>query len=250
VDLHRKILLLVLIGILTFGGCSTKGKKRGSGKSAESLYAKALLIFNRGRFQTASEVFEDVKNYYPESPEALRAELKSADCHFFLEEYEEAIAIYEEFRKLHPYHEDIPYTLFQIGQAHFKQITSSDRDQTPARRALSNFLYLVENYPPSIFTEAANEKIPICRRSLAEHELLVGQYYYKKEKYQGAATRFERVVRDYPDTGLVPEALFYLGKAFLKLSLEERAKAAFSEIAHQYPNSEYASRAETILGTD
>ncbi len=196
------------------------------------------------------EVFKDVKSYYPESPYSLRAEIRTADCHFFLTEYEEAIAIYEEFRKLHPYHEDIPYILFQIGQAYFEQIKSPDRDQTPARKAISNFQYLVENYPPSIFTKTAREKIPICRRSLAEHEFLVGRFYYKRKNYRGAATRFERILNEYADTGLAPKALFYLGKASMNLSLENKAKAAFLEITRRYPNSEYASRAKEILKTE
>jgi len=245
----RRPLLLLLIGILILGGCSTKGKNKSSGGSPETLYDKARSLFNRGKYQTAKEVFEDVKNYYPESSEALRADVKIGDCHLFLEEYEEALAIYEEFRKLRPYHADIPYILFQIGQAHFTQITSPDRDQTPAREALSNFLYLVENYPPSIFTEAANEKISICRRSLAEHELLVGRFYYRKGKYRGATARFEKVVHEYSETGLAPQALFYLGNTFLNLSLKDRAKEVFLEITHQYPDSEYASKANAILST-
>ena len=243
----KRILILFLVVILSLSGCAAKKRKRSPGGGSEKLYAKALSLFNRGKYQAALEFFEDVKNYYPGSPESLRAETRMADCHFFLLEYEEAIAIYEEFRKLHPYHEDIPYILFQIGEAHFKQITSSDRDQTPARRALSNFQYLVENYPPSIFKEAAEARIPICRQSLAEHEFLVGKYYYDKGKYRGAVMRFENLVRDYPDTGLAPKALFYMGKALMELSLSDEARAAFLEITRQYPDSEYASKASSIL---
>jgi outer membrane protein assembly factor BamD len=242
-------LIVLLIAILVLGGCSKKGKTRAFGGGPEKLYGKALSLFNRGKYQTAMDVFKDVRNYYPESSEAVRAEIKIADCHFFLLEYEEAVAIYEEFRKLHPYHEDIPYILFQIGQAYFRQVKSADRDQAPARKALSNFSYLVENYPPSIFTETAKEKIPICRQSLAEHEFLVGRFYYKKGNYQGAAARFQRILETYPDSELAAKALFYLGNAFMNLSLEDKAKAAFLEITRQYPSSEYASKAKAILRT-
>jgi outer membrane protein assembly factor BamD len=214
---------------------------------SHKLYLKGLSLFNRGKYQIAIEIFDDVKNYYPESVHASRAEIRTADSHFFLMEYEEAIVIYEEFRKLHPYHQDIPYILFQIGQAYFKQVKSSDRDQSPARKALSNFQYLVENYPPSIFTKAAREKIQICRRSLAEHEFLVGSFYYKKGNYRGAAARFEVIVDKYSDTGLAPQALFHLGKAFMNLSLMDKAKAAFLQITHQYPNTEFSSKARAIL---
>lgn len=245
--LEKRHLVFFLIVILILGGCSAKRKKKSSGGGPDELYVKGLSIFNRGKYQTAMDVFKDLNSYYPESPDALRAEIKTADCHFFLMQYEEAVAVYEEFRKLHPYHEDIPYILFQIGQAYFKQIKSSDRDQTPAREALSNFQYLVETYPPSIFTKAAKEKIPICRLSLAEHEFLVGRFYYKKGNYRGAATRFEGILESYSDTELAPKALFYLGKAFMNLSLEDKAKAAFLAITRRYPSSEYSSKAKAIL---
>ena len=246
---QRKYLVYLLILMLAFVGCSAKRRKTAGGKDSGELYGKALSRFNSGKYETALEDFQDVKNFYPESLEALRAEIKIADCHFYLSEYEEAVAIYEEFRKLHPYHEDIPYVLFQLGEAYFKQIRTVDRDPNPARNALSNFQYLVENYPPSIFTKTAQEKIAICREHLAGHEFLIGRFYYRKKKYQGAVARFEQVFVTYPDSEVAPKALFYMGKALLNLSLNDRAEATFREITHQYPNSEYASKAKTILQT-
>jgi len=236
-----------LAAFLILGGCLAGKKGRRPAGGSAKLYAKALTRFNRGKFQSAMELFKNVKNFYPESPEALRAELKIADCHFFLMEYEEAVAIYEEFRKLHPYYEDTPYVLFQIGQAYFKQMETPDRDPVPARKALLNFEYLVKNYPPSIFTEKAAEQIPVCRSRLAEHEFLVGKFYYKKGNYRGAIGRFEWVLLKYPDTEVVPKALFYLGKSYLNLSRKDKAKAIFLEIARQHPDSEYASKAKAVL---
>ncbi len=245
----KRLLSSTLIACLILVGCSGKRKNEPFGGGPDRLYSKALSYFNRGKYQFAMEVFQDVKNYYPESPFATRAEIKIADAHFFLAEYEEAIVVYEEFRKLHPYHEDIPYILFQIGQSYYKQIPSPDRDPTPARKALSNFQYLVENYPPSIFTDAAQERIQICRRNLAEHEFLIGRFYYKKRNYRGAVARFEEIVMNYQDTELVPQALFHLGKSFLNLSLDDKARAAFLEITRQYPDSEYSSKAKGILNS-
>jgi outer membrane protein assembly factor BamD len=248
--LGKVSLVFLLVVILILGGCLGNKEKKELREGPDELYTRALSRFNRKKYESAIELFKDVKNYYPESPEALRAEIKIADSHFFLLEYEEAIALYEEFRKLHPNHEDIPYVLFQIGQGYFKQITTPDRDQNPARRALLNFQYLVENYPPSIFTETAKEKIVICRQSLAEHEFLVGRFYLRKRNYPGAIGRFEVVLLSYPDTEVVPKALFYMGKAFMNLSLDEKARTAFLEITHRYPSSEYAAKADTILKTE
>jgi outer membrane protein assembly factor BamD len=246
----KKALLLLVITVFILAGCATKKKKTVYGGGPEKLYAKGLARFNRGKYQTAIEILQDVKNYYPESPEAVRAEIRMADAHFWLLEYEEAIAIYQEFRKLHPYHEDMPYVLFQIGQAHFRQMTTPDRDQTPVRKALSNFEYLLENYPSSIFTRAASEKIPICRQSLAEHEFLIGNFYYRKGKYEGAASRFEAVFLKYGDLDIAPKALYYLGMSYLNLSLSDKAEEAFLALSRHYPDSEYVSKTENLLRSD
>ena len=247
---RMKTIAIIVTTVLIMAGCAAKKKKATYGGGPDKLYAKGLARFNGGKHQAAREIFKDVKNYYPESPEAVRAEIRTADCHFFLAEYEEAIAIYEEFRKLHPYDEDIPYVLFQIGQAHFKQMKTPDRDQTPVRKALSNFQYLVENYPSSIFTKMAAKKIPLCRGSLAKHEFLVGTFYYKREKFQGSASRFEAFLQEYADVELAPKALFYLGMSYLNLFLYDKADEAFLNLARNYPDSEYASRAEQRLGID
>ena len=247
---RMRTIAIIVATVFIMVGCAAKKKKSTYGGGPAKLYAKGLARFNGEKHQKALEIFKDVKSYYPESPEAVRAEIRTADCHFFLAEYEEAIAIYEEFRQLHPYHEDIPYVLFQIGQAHFKQMTTPDRDQTPVSKALSNFQYLVENYPSSVFTRMAEGKIPLCRRSLAEHEFLVGIFYYKKEKFQGAASRFETFLQEYADVESAPKALFYLGMSYQNLLLHDKADEIFLRLAHNYPDSEYASRAEQKLGID
>jgi len=90
--------------------------------------------------------------------------LKIADCHFFRKEYVEAIAAYEEFKKIHPSHEDISYVQFQIGMSYFNQMLNSDRDQTFTKKALSSFEYLIANYPATLFTEKARERIRTCRK--------------------------------------------------------------------------------------
>ena len=72
----------------------------------------------------------------------------------------------------------------------------------------------------------------------------------RKRNYPGAIGRFEVVLLSYPDTEVVPKALFYMGKAFMNLSLDEKARTAFLEITHRYPSSEYAAKADAILKTE
>ena len=150
--------------------------------------------------------------------------MKIGDCHFFKKDYVEATAAYEEFKKIHPTHEEIPYVQYQIGMAYFNQMLTLDRDQTSTQKALSNFEYLVANYPPSLFTEKANEKIRVCRKQLADHEFYIGNFYYKKGRFQAAASRFEGLLGKFPKMPEEDKTLFLLGKSYLEIDQGEKAR--------------------------
>jgi len=251
-DKYRSTVTLALLCtvLVLLVGCSKskQGAIRTVEGSPETLYKEGLTLFNKRNYSDALKKFEEIKSTFPDSPPyTVWAELKVADCHFFDKSYVEAVAAYEEFRKIHPTHEEIPYVQYQIGMSSYEQMLSSDRDPTPTRKALSNFEYLVANYPPSLFTEKAREKIVVCRERLADHELYVGNYYYKRKQYMGAAQRFETFLDEFPDVPDQDKALFLLGKCYVELGQAENASYAFNKMVTEYPNSSYYRESKAIL---
>jgi outer membrane protein assembly factor BamD len=230
-------------------GCGGKGKgvKTIEG-DPEVLYKQGLARFNKRDYPEALKRFEQLKSSFPDSPPyTLWAELKIGDCHFFKKDYVEAIAAYEEFKKIHPTHEEIPYVQYQIGMAYFNQMHTLDRDQTPTQKALSNFEYLIANYPPTLFTERAKNKIDICKNRLADHEFYIGNFYYKHGKYQAAAARFEGLLEKFPKRPEEDKTLYLLGKSCLELDQWEKAREAFNKIVTEYPKSSYYKEAKAII---
>jgi outer membrane protein assembly factor BamD len=245
----KMLISFAIILSLLLGSCL--GKKRGLKEkeiTPAALYSKGLALYKKKRYKRALEVFNELKGSFPgEDPYYSWAELKIADCYFFQEEYPEAISQYEEFKKFHPFHEDIPYVIFQIGLSHFNQMLSIDRDQSPTGKALSNFEFLIANYPPSVLTEKARQKVEICRERLAAKELYVAKFHHKREKYQGAKTRLEAMVKLYPEVDILDEALFYLGKSYLELGEMGAARRVFRDLVQGYPNSKFADKAKEAL---
>jgi len=245
----KRMIGSVVILSLLLGGCLWK--KRGWKETETNpapLYKKGLALYKKRRYNNALEVFNELKSSFPgEDPYYTWAELKVADCYFFKKEYTDAISHYEEFKKFHPFHGDISYVIFQIGLSHFNQMKSIDRDQGVTRKALSNFELLITNYPPSIFTKKAGEKVKICRKRLAEKELYVAKFYYKKKKYQGAKARIEAVVKLYPEMDILDEAFFYLGKSHLKLGETNAARGVFRDLVQNYPDSKFSDKAKEEL---
>jgi len=230
-------------------GCAGKGKEvRKIEGDPEVLYKQALVEFNKKDYSGALKKFEELKSSFPDSPPYTQwAELKVGDCHFLKEDYVEAIAAYEEFKKTHPSHEEIPYVQFQIGMSYFNQMRTLDRDQTPTKKALSSFEYLVANYPPSLFTEKAKEKIGVCKKRLVDHEFYIGVFYYNQERYRAAASRFEGLLEKFPKDPDQDKTLYLLGKSYLEFDQWEKAEAAFRKIVAEYPKSLHHAEAEAIL---
>jgi len=241
------ILLPVALSLLL--GCSGKGKdiKTIEG-DPELLYKQGLARFNKRDYPEALKKFEELKSNFPDNPPyTIWAELKVGDCHFLEKKYVEAIAAYEEFKKIHPGHEEIPYVQYQIGMSYFNQMFTLDRDQTPTKKALSSLEYLIANYPPSLFTEKAKGKIGVCKKRLADHEFYIGNFYYKQGKFQAAATRFEGLLEKFPKDPDEDKTLYFLGKSYLELEQWEKAEVTFTRILTEYPKSSYHKDAKTIL---
>jgi outer membrane protein assembly factor BamD len=241
-------LLLSLLFSLLYG-CAGKGKDVKTIKGdPEELYKQGLALFNKRDYSGALKIFEQIKSSFPDNPPyTIWAELKVGDCNFFNKDYVEAIAAYEEFKKIRPTHEEITYVHYQIGMAYFHQMRTHDRDQTSTKKALSNFEYLVANYPPNLFSEKATEKIEICKKQLADHEFYIGNFYYKKGKYQAAAFRLEGLQEKFPKRIDEDKALYLLGKSYLELDQWEKSRGAFTRIVNDFPKSSHYKEAKSIL---
>ena len=193
------ITVVVLFIWLTAGvtGCAWFTSQRI--ESAEELAAKGMEYFDDKDYGDALKTFTTLKERYPYSRYAILAELKVADAHFYRSEYPEAISAYENFARLHPKNQVIPYVFYQIGVCYYRQLLSLDRDQTVTHQAILAFERLIKEHPNSIYTPKVKERILTCRKLLAEHEVYVGRFYYKSKHYQAALGRFESALADYPD---------------------------------------------------
>jgi len=180
--------------------------------------------FKSNNYKSAIESFEKLKDWYPFSKYAILAELKIADAHYQLQEYEEAIFAYEEFENLHPRNEAIPYVVYQIGLSYFERIDTVDRDQATALKAIETFKRLNKQFPDNEYRGIALQHINKCQKNLAGHEIYVGLFYYKSKHYKAALNRFKAVLSRYPDVGFHKDALLYIALCEEALKKEKEIK--------------------------
>ena len=220
----RNILLGTAV-LLLLGGCSLYEKYivGKEDKRPSELMSDGMRNFERGNYEDATEAFQKLKDRYPYSKYAIMAELKMADALYEQEEFEEALAAYDDFEKLHPKHKNIPYVIYQKGMCNFQQVTAIDRDQSFTLKAKEEFERLVKRYPRSEYANRARKNIRECLIYLAEYELYVGHFYYKMGKYRTAMNRYAYLIQTYPDMGQYHEALEYISKCKEKLR-EDRVR--------------------------
>jgi outer membrane protein assembly factor BamD len=188
------------------------------GSSDENLTAEELAVagmdyYNEGEYKKSIDHFQRLKDIYPFSKYAMLAELKLGDAHYRIEQYDDAIFAYEEFEKLHPRNEAIPYVIYQIGRCYFDRISTPDRDQTNAQKALETFQRLIKQYPQDPYARSAADHVVACYKSLSGHDFGIGVFYYNSKHYKAALSRFRSVVTEYPDVGYHQPALEYIARS-------------------------------------
>ncbi|MDM8540933.1 outer membrane protein assembly factor BamD [Desulfococcaceae bacterium HSG9] len=209
--MKKHILFGMMIAVF-FSGCAwfERWFEHTEEKTAHELVNDGISDYRDGNYKDALESFEKLKDWYPFSKYAILAELKIADAHYNLKQYDEAVIAYEDFENLHPRNEAIPYIVYQIGSCYFRQIETVDRDQNNAKKAFKIFNRLKKQFPDSVYAVKARENIKQCLKSLAGHDLYVGLFYYKSKHYKAALDRFKSIITNYADVGIHNEALKYI----------------------------------------
>ncbi len=213
---HFSLSCVLLSLMLTLTGCGLYNKLFNSDNnaqeetenpfSAEALLREGMDLFDHGQYRSSLEKFQALRDRYPFSESGMVAELKSADAHYYLSEYMEALQLYDEFETSHPTNEAIPYVLYQKGMCYFKRIDTIDRDPSAAQEAILAFNRLLRAYPQSPYTDEAGKQIKTAKEFLAKHEMYVVDFYTNIEMYSQAIGRLEYILDNYPDTEVAPKA--------------------------------------------
>ncbi len=251
--LRRHIRLMVmLVGV---AGCSSASlpsipwfsSSPKADATAEALFEDGTRAFDDKKYVRALDNFSRIRTDHPFSPLMIQVELKIADSYYLNQQYPEAVNAFKEFQSMHPTNENIPFVILRLGQAHFDQFTTTDRDQKNTEIAKAYFENVLTTYPNSPQAAQAREKLAKALEYLAEHEFNIAQFYLQQEKFSAARDRFEEIVRKYRSTPTAVKSLFYLGESYRLEKNPVRAALAYEALLQHYPQSKFAAEARTQL---
>jgi outer membrane protein assembly factor BamD len=237
-------LLCVSPTVLT--GCATNETVDAS--TPEGAYKIAEDLEKDERYEEAIAHYTDVKNKHPYSRFATMAELKIADVHFKREAFIEAQNAYQLFKEFHPKHPQSDYVTFRLGLSYFNQLPKTiDRDLSVAEKAILYFDETINSYPNSQFVAEAKSKRQDALKMLAEKEMYVANFYFKRKKYDSALKRFETVLKTYPNLGFDSQALFGAAQSAFESGEKERGLQHLKNLNSLFPTSDEAKRAKNEL---
>jgi outer membrane protein assembly factor BamD len=212
----RFALALLLVIATTLSGCSTFGGMFnkftfGDEDDPKSLPPEELIVqgmdaYNTGNYSEAIKHFKVILDEHPFSAQAMLAELKSADAHYYNKQYAEAKVLYKAFEERHPTNEAMPYVLFQVGMCDYSRTDRIDRDVSGPLEAIKSFNRLINAYPQSPYAKEAKTRIKDAMEFLVNHEYMVAIFYVRTARYDEAKHRLKYLLARYPDSTLAPKA--------------------------------------------
>jgi len=243
--MKKTIMHLLLLAFL-MSGCTTMPPLSSSARD-EEYYKQGIAQMERHFYSEAIPVFEDLREKFPLSSYASQALLRMGECHYLDQNYIEAQFQFDTFRRLHPSHAQVAYSMFMAGMCQFKQVLEYDRDQTASRLAVKQLEMLREAFPASPYAGLALCKIVESKLHIAEYEFFVGNFYLKNNNYLGAYARFDQLLLQYPNAIARDKVLLSMAKACLYDDQVEKGKRILQLLLKNYPEGAYVADAENLL---
>ena len=240
--------IAALLALSVLAGCSSTPKDDDR-SSVEKLYADAKDDLVSGSFDLAVKQLERVEGRAAGTLLAQQAMLDLAYAKWRLNERVEAIATLDRFIKLHPSSPALDYALYLKGVVNFSESMGflssvarqdlSERDQQASRDSYQAFEQLVQAFPESKYSDDARARMGYIVSALADYELHVARYYFRRQAFLAAANRAQLAVREYPQTPAVEEALYIMAASYDKLGLEQLRADAERVLIKNYPGTRY-----------
>lgn len=238
---------LVAVSVL-FAGCSTAGDLAYLNMAPEQILAQGGEKLKQGRYEEARTALEKIRERDAGAHIGAATQIRIADSYYAEGRFADAAGEYKRFLELYPYNRIASYAQYQLAMCSFKQIDSPDRTPEHTEKALAEFEALLSRYPQSPYADETREKIAACKDHLAEHEYLIGQFYYKKGAYKAALSRFDHLLDKYAHAKVEPSALYHALLSAAELGMREDAARYGDRLAREFPASPYAAQAARRLG--
>ncbi|MGA1846180.1 outer membrane protein assembly factor BamD [Deferribacter abyssi] len=222
----RKLLIL-LIAVFLVISCAGKQEQE---KNAATLFKEGLHFFQKQKYEDSAVLFEEALKKANNPELAAKSQLFLADSYYLDEKFDEAIAAYKAFLELYENNEDAKRALLRLGLSYYAMLQPIDRDQSYTRDAYNTFLKLREKYPEYAKRYDIDKKIRHLRNLLAEKNFYVAKFYVRIGEKKASLLRLEKIIKEYKDTKIYPEAALLYAKVLVELNKPSEAVSVLTDL--------------------
>jgi outer membrane protein assembly factor BamD len=247
---RRWPLLAFTLAALLAAGCGSTDKiDPNSTQAVEKLYAEGKDELESGAYDRAARIFERVEGRAAGTLLAQQASLDLAYAQHRGNDRAAALATLDRFIKLHPSSPALDYAFYLRGIANFNDSLGimsmlsrqdlSERDQQASRDAYQSFRQVVDQFPQSRYAGDAKLRMDYIVNALADYELHVSRYYYRRGAYLAAANRAQQVLLEFPQSPANEEALYLMMTSYQQLGLDALRTDTQRVLETNFPNSRF-----------
>lgn len=148
----------------------------------------------------AIRVFEKIIERNPLGFIAADAQVKIADCHYQLRQFDEAEGSYLAVMENYPNSEWVPYAQFRIPYCKLSNIRIQERNYDLLSGSREGFEVYVANNPQGALVDTTKEIIGEIDVAMARRDYEVGEFYLRRKRPDAGLIYFESVIDTYPNT--------------------------------------------------
>ena len=235
---------LLLAGLLVLaGGCGWLRAMPTPILPPEELAQMGDSDLERKRYDEARASFKKIVERHANSSWAPRARFLIGEAYYREGEFDKAIKEFEGFMAFYPRHQIADLVQYRLAMSYYDQMKPVEQDQGITAKAIDQLKKLVKEYPESRYATDALAKIDLCRGRLAQKEVWVATYYFSGGNPSAARQRLELVLKEYPRTLVIPEALYLLAEVNLREGKTEEAHGLLRRLSSEFAHTEWGRRA-------
>jgi outer membrane protein assembly factor BamD len=179
-------------------------------ETVERQYDLAIQHMDKEEYAQAIPIFQKIIDQNPGTRYAAYAYLKTADAQLAgdqVKSFDEAEANYRIFLEYSSFSHLVPYVLNRLIELNYKRNTSSlfgesytySRDPEHFKKIITEYQRFFFLYPESLYLQEARHYLTKSIEALAEHELLIANWYYDHSLYPAAISRYRYILYHYPN---------------------------------------------------
>lgn len=228
-------------------GCGGLDKDPTAKWDADRLYKESREELDSGNYTKSRELLEKLESRYPFGRYAQQAQIEIAYTYYKEGESAQAVTAADRFLKLQPNHPYAPYALYLKGLANFIEpppllgrlvnYKVGERDPKALRDAFDAFKELVTRFPDSKYASDATARMRFLVDSLAEGDVAVARYYFRRHAYLAAIQRAQDALKQYPNAPALKDALVIMVVSYDALGMADLRDDAKRVLDRNFPNT-------------